>query len=440
MIDWKQTFRRFLCVAVCLTTGMTRAVDAEPPPRLRPGLQNIDWETPEAMTPEEATLVAALERPMITGMNVQAALECWFDGRAAVAAGDAGAAGAAFARGLDQLGDVQPLPKPEWAPNPDGTLELLKSFSFPENHGVRSHIVVWTVANLKQHGILLAPESPDRTRRFPLLLYSHGAAFGVPLYALPWLARMCREGYVIVGPAYRGETLFATRQAIPGMDYTCEGKIENLDGEVDDALSAVAGAFKLPFVQPGKFAIIGHSFGAGIGLLVTTRTTDVACMVSYDAWLTNPFRYVWDRMRRGPNNWLSWAEYCNQPVADQLAGLMKRSIVHNAERINCPLLLFMGGAYDGSVFHQSHADLIAELRKYGKDFTYDLVPDGGHNFVLYYDSKPATYAYAVHMEFLKTRFPPSRPDLCGAKAAPAAVAQPEPTPEPPATREPAQVK
>jgi len=421
-----------VCLAVCLTATLVPADETEPQLKLRPGLQNIDWEMPQAMSPEEAALVAALEKPMVAGMNVRAALECWFDGRAAVDAKDTAAAKAAFEKGLAQLNDLQPLPKPECGPNPDGTLEMLSSFSFPENDGVRSYIVSWTVDTLKQYGVLFVPESPDRARRFPLLLYTHGAAFGVPLYALPWLARMCREGYVIIGPAFRGETLFAARQKIPGMDYTCEGKIENLDGEVNDALSAVAGALKLPFVEPGKFAIIGHSFGAGSGLLVTTRTKDVACMVSYDAWLTNPLRFAWDRMRRGPNNWLSWAEYCNQPVPDQLAGLMKRSIVHNAERINCPLLLFMGGAYDGSVFHQSHADLIAELRKYGKEFTYDVVPDGGHNFVLYYDSKPAVYAYAIHMQFLKKWFPPNPPNATAAPAAP----QPQPTPEPPKTQEP----
>jgi len=149
--------------------------------------------------------------------------------------------------------------------------------------------------------------------------------------------------------------------------------------------------------------------GAGVGLLVAARSSDAACVVSYDAWLTNPFRYSWDRMRRAGNNWLSWEEFCNQPVADQLAGLMKRSIVHHADQIQCPLQLFIGGAYEGSVFHESHADFIAQLKKHKKTFTYDIVPDGGHNFVLYYNSTPARYAFRKHMVFLREHIPPASP-------------------------------
>ena len=88
---------------------------------------------------------------------------------------------------------------------------------------------------------------------------------------------------------------------------------------------------------------------------------------------------------------------------------MARSIVHNAEKLHCPLLLFIGGAYEGSVFHQSHEDFIAQLKKYDKPYIYDVVPGGGHNFVLYYEDEPARYAYAKHMEFLAKHLPPVEP-------------------------------
>jgi hypothetical protein len=87
---------------------------------------------------------------------------------------------------------------------------------------------------------------------------------------------------------------------------------------------------------------------------------------------------------------------------------MKRSITHHADLIHCPLLLFIGGAYAGSVFHRSHQDFIANLRKYHKPYIYDVVPGGGHNFVLYYDSTPAKYAYRKHMAFLRKYLPPAK--------------------------------
>jgi dipeptidyl aminopeptidase/acylaminoacyl peptidase len=241
---------------------------------------------------------------------------------------------------------------------------------------------------------------------------------------------MAEEGYVIVGPSLRGEDLFASNYVPKELAFRSEGEIENLDGEVDDALAAVSAAQKLPYVKKGEFGVIGHSFGAGVGLLAAARHPKACCVVSYDAWLVNPFRYYWDRMRRGANNWQSWADFCNQPVKDQLAGLMERSIVHNAETIHCPLLMFIGGGYEGSVFHQSHDDLTARLKELGKPFTYDVVPGGGHNFVLYYEDRPAKYAYAKHMEFLRKHLPPVKPGVVPALPAPPAAPVPPPAPLP----------
>lgn len=151
--------------------------------------------------------------------------------------------------------------------------------------------------------------------------------------------------------------------------------------------------------------MIGHSFGSGVGLLTVARAGSAAKLaVSYDAWLVNPQRYYWDRMRRGANNWLSWEDFCNQPAADQLRGLQQRSLLHNVDKIQARLLLFMGGAYGGSVFHQSHADLIEKLQKSGKQFHYELVPDGDHNFVLR-DGPPAKHALKIQQKFFAEFYP-----------------------------------
>ena len=397
----------------------TASCAAESP---RAGLRNLDWASAWSMSSDEQDLVQALKEPMIAGMDVAEALQLWFDGREAAAARDTAAAAAAWRAGLEKLHDLAPLPKAEWPPMPDAQLSVLHNLTYPDTDAVTCSIVGWEVDGLKQYGVLIVPQCSAADRQFPLLLYLHGAAYGVPLHALPWLADIARTGYVIIGPAMRGEKLFATYSRLPAsISYKCEGEIENLDGEVNDALSAVSGAKKLSCVKPGQFGVIAHSFGAGAGLLVTARSADVACMVSYDAWLTNPFRYYWDRMRRGANNWLSWAEYCNQPVRDQLAGLMRRSIVHHAELINCPLLLFMGGDYAGSVFHLSHDDLLARLRRHGKTYDDDVVPGGGHNFVLYYESAPAKYAFPRHMAFLKKHLPPVSPTAAIPVAPPAAA-------------------
>ena len=111
-------------------------------------------------------------------------------------------------------------------------------------------------------------------------------------------------------------------------------------------------------------------------------------------------------MRRGPRNWDSWEDYCNQPVHPQLVGLKKRSVIMNAAMLKSPLLLFMGGAYSGSVFHKSHDDFTAELDRLGKKYKYHLIPNGDHNFVLRTDSRPAKIALQLQTAFLNTNFPP----------------------------------
>jgi dienelactone hydrolase len=387
---------------------------------VRPGLEGLDWAGAEEFTPEEAALVKALGQPLTDGLGCEAALQAWFDGRLAASQKDMATAAKHWTEGLTKLEGLKPLPTADWGKVPDATFEMVTQVRMQGLTKAELWIVLWKVDDLKQYGVLLIPKNRGPEQKFPLLLYMHGAAYGVPVHALPWLADIAGEGYVIIGPALRGEDLFAGYGIPRELAFKCDGEIENLDGEVDDALAAVSAAKKLPYVAPGKFGVVGHSFGAGAGLLAAARHPDTACVVSYDAWLVNPFRFYWDRVRRGANNWLSWADFCNQPVADQLSGLMTRSIVHNAEKLHCPLLLFIGGAYEGSVFHQSHEDFIAQLKKYDKPYIYDVVPGGGHNFVLYYEDEPARYAYAKHMEFLAKHLPPVKP---------APAAQPAPVQE-----------
>ncbi len=387
------------------------------PPTTPPPAQSY-YGAYDALSGFRRDLTYRLQDPMAEGRDVTAALECWFAAEKLIGQDKDAEREAIYRKGFAALRDPQPLPAPKFADPPANVeLKLLEPVpltkllfdyaELPPVTGVSCRILQWPVGELKQYGVMIAPEAPGK---YPLVLYLHGAAFGVPSYALPWLARLAANGYVIVGPALRGEDLFPDYEVLDlKVRYRCDGQIENLLGEVDDALALVAGAARLESVAGDRFAIVAHSFGAGVGLMVAARSPKVTCMVSYDAWLANPFRYYWDRLRDGPNNWLSWEDYTKQPVAAQLQGLMARSAVHNAGSIKAPLLLFMGGGYNGSVFHQSHADLVNELKRQKKEYRYEIIPNGGHNFVLYYNSPPAREAYALQTEWLNRHHPPKAP-------------------------------
>lgn len=382
----------------------------------RPGLEAMEWQQFEELSGEERQLIMALREPMLAGRDVQGALQKWFDGRLYASLGRPEEAKNAWREGVKWLEantTVPELPATDWGETPTAEFTFLETLSSGTGKA-RCQIVKWTVDGLTQYGVLLTPHRVDPRQvvengKLPLILYMHGAAYGVPHHVLPWLGELAQNGYAVLGPALRGEELFAGYGLPRNLPkYTSEGKIENLDGEVDDALVGTEAAKALPGIRDRGFAMLGHSFGAGVGLLAAARHPETVCAVSYDAWLVNPFRYYWDRMRRGANNWLSWGAYCNQPVNKQLQGLKHRSIVHNAERLHCPILFFIGGAYRGSVFHQSHQDLMTQLDRHGTPYTYDVVEGGGHNFILYLHSEQARYATRKHMVFLEKHWPPAK--------------------------------
>lgn len=350
---------------------------------------------------------------MKDGLDVEPALEAWF---AAARSTDLAEASARLQEGLTSLEAAAPLARADWGENPEGgRLTSLGEVNLPDHDDVVCEAVEFRVDGLRQFGVVLRPRAAGR---YPLILYVHGAAFGVPVYALGWLAEIAREGYVVAGPAFRGEPLFAGGTLATGGGFKGEGEIENLLGEPRDVLGMADAAGKEPYTAAGKFAILGHSFGAGAGLLAAARSDRVAVVISYDAWLVNPFRFYWERLRGGSSMyWDSWEAYCEQPVKAQLRGLMDRSIVHHADRVTAPVLLFIG-EMDGPAYHDCHDDLAAALRRHGKTVKHVTVKGGGHNFVLYYNSEPARYAYRIQQEWLHRYLPPAKPEAAEATVAP----------------------
>ena len=371
----------------------------------RPGLEGLAWEYGVSDTNEQA-LVMALKEPLLQELDVETALQHWFDGRLLHSQNKLEAAQEKWRQGLSLLTELKPLPPVIHTAAPKAEFSVLSELKLAEFPDVQAQVVFWQVNNLRQYGLVLALWEKTPGHKYPLVLYGHGAAFGLPNSFCNWLARhLVRRGYVVIAPAMRGEPLFQIQIPINGKELVCDGGIENLDGEVDDCLAMLDAAWKLPYVRKDEFAMLGHSFGAGVALLAVARMGEAAkAAVSYDAWLVNPQRYYWDRMRRGANNWLSWESYCNQPVKEQLRGLQKRSLLHHVEQIRAPLLLFMGGGYDGSVFHLSHDDLCKKLAAHNKQYRYVLVPGGDHNFVLR-DNASARHALSIQQQFLQEHYP-----------------------------------
>lgn len=374
---------------------------------VRPGLEGIEYSRPSR---DELEFLNAVGKPLMSGLDVTEAMEAWFEGRLLETQKKTLSAKKKWKEALSKLNGLQPLPVAPFDKAPQASFTKVADLVMKTHPNVELQVVNWKCGRYSEYGVLMSPRKLQKDARYPLILYCHGAAFGIPIGFMDFLATMVEKGYVVIAPAMRGEPLFQQGFDVHGKQLRCDGEIENLDGEVDDCLSMLSAAWKLPYVRPDEFAMLGHSFGAGVGLLTAARAGAKAkAVVSYDAWLVNPQRYYWDRMRRAARNWDSWEDYCNQPVRAQLLGLIKRSVIFHARKIQCPLLLFMGGAYNGSVFHQSHADFTSRLRQLSKPFEYVLVPNGSHNFVLSQGSDPAVFALKRQDAFLQKHYPPLPP-------------------------------
>jgi dipeptidyl aminopeptidase/acylaminoacyl peptidase len=126
----------------------------------------------------------------------------------------------------------------------------------------------------KLSAYLHAPK--DRTQRHPALLWCHGGFGGIdesnwkfreevkgevgPLFA--------ERGFVVLSPAWRGES-------------DSDGEPEIYWGEVDDALAAIDYLAGLPFVDPSRIYVAGHSAGATIALHVGQRSPRVRAVFSF---------------------------------------------------------------------------------------------------------------------------------------------------------------
>jgi dienelactone hydrolase len=116
-------------------------------------------------------------------------------------------------------------------------------------------------------GKLAAYESPDPGdgKKRPAMILVHGGWGGIGEYEASdaaWAPLFLDAGFVVFVPSWRGE---------------CDnpGKLELFFGEVDDALAAVDHVAKLPYVDPTRVYMAGHSTGGTITMLAAEATTKI---------------------------------------------------------------------------------------------------------------------------------------------------------------------
>jgi dienelactone hydrolase len=211
---------------------------------------------------------------------------------------------------------------------------------------------------------------------FPAVLFNHGSGHASGTAGVVRDHRdpnklgpvFARHGYVFLYLFRRGDGLSVSQGTASGdlMDSaTVSGGQEARDAiqthlletdEMSDALAGLAFLRALPTVDAGRVAVVGHSFGGSLSLLMAERDRSLRAAVVFSA-----AGYSWDRSQQLRERLLAAVDHLAMPV------------------------FFIHAANDYSV--HSGMDLAAEMMRLGKVSRIKIYPqvgrtaDDGHDFV-----------------------------------------------------------
>jgi dipeptidyl aminopeptidase/acylaminoacyl peptidase len=221
---------------------------------------------------------------------------------------------------------------------------------------------------------LFVPESLDRSRKHPAIVWIHGSGsdqnflgwhpFSYRMYysANQYLAQ---QGYVVLAVDYRGSSGY-------GRDW---GTGHHLDLGGPDALDVASGADylkTLPYVDADRIGVWGLSYGGFLTLQVLIRTpTLFRCGINV----------------AGVSDWETWGMESNggwitgrmRTPEDNPEGYLRTASIRHMETLERPLLILHGTA-DVNVAFRESLNLVDVLLKLGKDFDFEVYPGELHFF------------------------------------------------------------
>ena len=206
-------------------------------------------------------------------------------------------------------------------------------------------------------------QDPGDQKRHPAVVCLHG---NFVLEARHWYA--CSEfqdaGFVILAPMLRGEN-------------GNPGDFEMFLGEVDDVVAAGTYLSQVPYVDPARVYVFGHSVGGTLAMLASMVPSPYRASVAVSgaadqaSWLE-------------PQPW-NYKVYSHENELETRI----RSPRFFVDSIRCPLYLLTGDQED--YFIPDLRSMADEARRAGKTCVFETVP-GDH-----YDSKPRGVRRAIEI-------------------------------------------
>jgi dipeptidyl aminopeptidase/acylaminoacyl peptidase len=215
-------------------------------------------------------------------------------------------------------------------------------------------------------GQLLAYVSPDPKdgQKHPVVIWAHGGFYGVGNQL--WGSQPASDdqtpnafreaGLIVMLPSWRGEN-------------GNPGRFELFYGEVDDAVAAVEYIASLPYVDPSRIYMVGHSTGATITLLTAEVSTRLRAAFAFGG-APDIYRVVSHGgfSQKTPFNYL-----------DQQESYV-RSAIHFVESLKTPTWYFEGA---DSAYVPDALTMNYRAQKAGVPFAAFIVQGGNHVNILH---------------------------------------------------------
>ncbi|HEX2787485.1 MAG TPA: S9 family peptidase [Ignavibacteria bacterium] len=223
--------------------------------------------------------------------------------------------------------------------------------------------------DLEIHALLYIPKGLKKDGSNPAILWPHGGPEAQEMHNFSkYIQIYCNNGYIVIAPNFRGSTGYGKN--FQKMIYRDFGGAEYLD-----VLKSMEVLEKSGYVNMGKVAIVGGSFGGFMVLTCITRAPDLwKCAID----IFGPSNLV-TFANSVPEHWKEGVARLVGDVEKDRKFLEERSPINYIDNIKCPLLV-MQGKHDPRVVENESVQIVDKLRKNGKEVEYVLFEDEGHGF------------------------------------------------------------
>jgi len=215
--------------------------------------------------------------------------------------------------------------------------------------------------------LLYYPAGFRKEKRYPAVVFAHGAGYAQTVYKGNWGERflfneyLAREGYVVLAPDFRGSS---------GYGRKFRNDVHNRLGfvDLDDVVFGVEHLKKLGIIDEHKVGIWGHSYGGFMTCMAMFRAPDTFRAGVSSAPVTDWERFFY--LAPGYNE-----EHLGFPW-DNPEGTEKCSPLHYVKNLKNPFLL-LSGMQD--IMHLDSEVLVLELLKHRKKFDMVFYPNDHHS-------------------------------------------------------------